>query len=129
MKIAVLIARGILGLIFTVFGVNGFLNFIPIPELTPEGASFMGVLHDSGYLYVVKIIEIVGGVFLLAGRLVPLSITILGPVVINILLFHIFLDPGGLPMSIIVTAVWSFLLWAHRKHFEGLFAVKSNLPV
>ncbi len=123
-KIIIIIARCLLGLVFVVFGLNGFLNFIPVPEMPEQADKFMGVLADSGFLHVVKILEIAGGALLLSGRYVPLGLTLLGPVIVNILLFHIFLDLGGLPMAIVLTLLEAYLIWWYRKHFKGIFAAK-----
>jgi len=121
MKIATIIARSLLGLIFVVFGLNMFLNFIPMPPL-PEGpaTNFMTALFVSHYLYVVGALQVAGGALLLIGRKVPLGLTLLGPVIVNILLFHLLLDPAGLPMAIIVSGLALIVLWCHRAAFAGL---------
>ena len=121
MKIATIIARVLLGLMFVVFGSNIFLHFIPMP---PPPATLAGdfskALMQSHYIYVVGLLQVIGGLLLLIGRYVPLGLTLLGPVIVNILLFHIFLDPSGLPMAIVVAALALFLLWRHRTNFAGL---------
>ncbi len=121
MKIATIIARVLLGLIFVVFGLNAFLNFIkmPPPPAGPAGA-FMGAFFASGWLYAVKCFEIAGGLLLLLGWKVPLGLTLLGPVIVNILFYDIFLDHSALPMGIVVAALALFLLWAKRSAFAGL---------
>ena len=121
MKIATQIARYLLGLIFLVFGLNGFLHFIPMPP--PEGlaAQFFGALYASGYLTVIMLLQVVGGAILLTGVYVPLALTILGPVIVNILLFHICMAPAGLPLAIFVTFLW-FIVWSGcRTAFSGIF--------
>ena len=120
MKIAVIIARTLLGLVFVVFGLNAFLQFIPAPP--PEGLAgdFTKALFVSHYFYIVAILQIVGGALLLLGRFVPLGLTLLGPVIVNILLFHIFLEPKGLGVAVVVSALALFLLWAYRSAFRGL---------
>ena len=121
MKIATIIVRGLLGLMFVVFGSNIFLHFIPIPEQKPSMATdFSKALMESHYVYVVGFLQVAGGLLLLIGRYVPLGLTLLGPVIVNILLFHIFLEPTGLPMAIIVAALALFLLWRYRTNFAGL---------
>ena len=122
MKIATIIVRSLLGLMFIVFGLNIFFNFMPPP---PEGPArnFIMALAVSHYFYVVGALEAVGGALLLAGRLVPLGLTLLGPVIVNILCVHVFLEPSGLPMAIVVSALALFLLWCYREHFACL--VKS----
>jgi len=121
MKIATTIVRVLLGLIFVVFGSNIFLHFIPMPPPKPSLATdFSKALMESHYMYVVGLLQILGGLLLLIGRYVPLGLTLLGPVIVNILLFHIFLEPTGLPMAIIVSVLALFLLWYHRANFTGL---------
>jgi uncharacterized membrane protein YphA (DoxX/SURF4 family) len=121
MKIATIIARVLLGLMFVVFGANIFLHFIPMPPQKPSLATdFAKALMESHYVHVVGFLQVTGGLLLLIGRYVPLGLTLLGPVIVNILLFHIFLDPAGLPMAIIVTALALFLLWRYRANFAGL---------
>ena len=121
MKIATVIARVLLGLIFVVFGSNIFLHFLPMPppQATPAG-DFSKALMQSHYIYVVGLLQVMGGLLLLTGRYIPLGLTLLGPVIVNILLFHIFLDPSGLPMAILVGALALFLLWRYKSNFGGL---------
>ena len=121
MKVATIVARVLLGLVFVVFGSNIFLRFIPMPPLpaTPAG-DFSKALMQSHYIYVVGLLQVIGGLLLLIGRYVPLGLTLLGPVIVNILLFHIFLEPSGLPMAIIVAVLALFLLWRYRTNFAGL---------
>src|ERR1700680_1688731 len=103
MKIAALIARILLGLIFLVFGLNGFLQFIPVGTLPPGLAGqFVSVLLQSHYVYFISVFQLAGGVLLLANRYVPLGLTLLGPVIANILAYHLFLDHQGLPLALAV---------------------------
>src|SRR5580704_11438825 len=127
MKIATLIARALLGLIFVTFGLNMFLNFIHMPP-PPEGPAreFMTALYMSHYLYVVGALQVVGGLILLSGRWVPLGLTVLGPVIVNIVCFHVLMAPAGLPMAFVVSFLALFLLWRYRGHFAGL--VKNGGP-
>src|SRR2546427_6190723 len=121
MKIATIIARSWLGLICVVFGSNMFLHFIRRTP-PPEGPArdFVMALFVSHYLYVVGALQVVGGVLLLLGRKVPLGLTLLGPVIVNILCFHLLMAPAGLPMAIVVSLLALFLLWRYREHFAGL---------
>ena len=121
MKIATVIARVVLGLIFVVFGSNAFLHFIPMPPPQGLAGDFLKALFASHYLYVVAILQVLGGAILLLGRFVPLGLTLLGPVIVNILLFHVFLEPTGLPLALVVGALALFLLWANWQAFRPLF--------
>jgi uncharacterized membrane protein YphA (DoxX/SURF4 family) len=127
MKTATIISRVLLGLIFVTLGLNMFLNFIPMPP-PPEGPArqFMTALFMSHYLYVVGALQVVGGLILLSGRWMPLGLTLLGPVIVNIVCFHVLMAPAGLPMAIVVSLLALFLLWRYREHFAGL--VKNGGP-
>ena len=121
MKVATIIARVLLGLMFVVFGSNVFFHFIPMPPQKPSLATdFSKALMESNYMYVVGFLQVAGGLLILIGRYVPLGLTLLGPVIVNILLFHIFLEPTGLPIAIVVAVLALFLLWRHRTNFAGL---------
>jgi len=126
MNIATVIARGLLGLIFVMFGSNMFLHFIAVPP--PEGPArdFMTALSVSHYVYVVGAVQVVGGLLLFTVRWVPLGLTLLGPVIVNIVCFHALMAPAGLPMAIIVAALALFLLWRHRGSFSGLVKAQSG---
>ena len=120
MKILIIIARSLLGLLFVVFGLNAFLQFMPMPPPQGLAGDFTKALFVSHYFYVIAVLQIAGGALLLVGRFVPLGLTLLGPVIVNILLFHIFLERSGLPLALVVSALALFLLWAHRQAFSGL---------
>src|SRR6476619_1168857 len=110
MKYATLIVRILLGLMFAVLGSNAFLHFIPMPELKGNAGAFMGALIDSGYVYAISAFQVVGGLLLLiGGRVAPLGLTLLGPIIVNIVLYHIFLDREGLPMAACVGIFSLFL--------------------
>lgn len=122
MKYAVVIVRVLLGLLFAVFGSNAFLHFIPMPPMQGLPGQFIGALVGSGYMYVIAGLQVVGGLLLLiGGRFVPLGLTLLGPIIVNIVLYHIFLDQQGLPMAICISIFSLFLLWAHRDKFPAIF--------
>ena len=125
MRIAALIARLLLGLIFVVFGLNAFLQFIPMPPPTGLAGQFLGALFQSHYLWVVAVLQIVGGALLLVNRYVALGLTLLGPVVVNILLFHLLLSPAGMGLAVLVTALWFIVFYAHRAAFSGIFAPRG----
>src|SRR5207245_9583447 len=110
MKIATAIARILLGLIFVVFGSNIFLHFIPMPPPPPTLAGdFTKALFLSHYLHVVAVFQIVGGLLLLVGRFVPLGLVLLAPIIVNIDLVNILLDPSGLPLGIVILLLLVFL--------------------
>ena len=120
MQKAVLIARILLGLVFVVFSVNYVLKFID-PGGNEAAKAFMGALAVTGYMLpVIKIVEFVVGLCLLVGRYVPLALTLLAPITVNIVLFHIFLDTAGLPMAIVILVLHIFLAWAYRDSFKGV---------
>jgi uncharacterized membrane protein YphA (DoxX/SURF4 family) len=121
MKIAAIIARVLLGLVFVVFGANIFLHFIPMPEQKPSLATdFAKALMESHYMYVIGFLQVAGGLILLIGRYVPLGLILLGPVIVNILCFHIFMNHEGWQLASVVAALALFLLWRHRANFAGL---------
>jgi len=120
MKYAVIIVRVLLGLTFAVFGSNAFLHFIPMPPMQGLPGQFIGALFSSGYIYAIAGVQVVGGLLLLIGRFVPLGLALLVPVIVNIVLYHIFLDPSGLGMACVVSVLALFLLWAYRDRFAPL---------
>ena len=125
MKIAVLISRILLGLIFVFFGVNGYLNFLHAPMPTGQAGQYMGVMFGSFYMYFVSLVQLVGGVLLLSGQFIPLALVLLGPVLVNILLFHIGFLPSGLPPGILSTVLWFIIFFGYRRAFAGIFAQKA----
>jgi putative oxidoreductase len=125
MKILTLIARVLLGLVFLIFGLNKFHTFIPAPMPTGLAGQFVGALFVSHYLLVVASIEVVSAVLLLADRYVPLALTLLGPVIINIFLFHSFLEPSGLPMALVIVVLWFLVYASVRQAFAGIFAQRA----
>jgi uncharacterized membrane protein YphA (DoxX/SURF4 family) len=118
---AALVARLLLGLVFLVFGLNGFFHFLPMPPLADRPGAFMGALAATGYMFpLIKGTEVVAGALLLAGRFVPLALLLLAPVVVNIAAFHVFLTPGEVGMSLVLVALTAFLGWAYRGSFRGV---------
>jgi putative oxidoreductase len=126
MKYVFVIARVLLGLVFTVFGLNGFLHFFPDPSLAGLAGQFMGALFGSRYYVIAFGTELIGGVLLLSNRYVPLALTLLGPVIVNILSFHIFLDAENVAPAIVVTALWFVVFSQVRSAFAGLFVAKPS---
>jgi putative oxidoreductase len=125
MKTAALIARMLLGIMFTIFGLNGFLNFIPQPPPVGMVATFLGVLFGSHYHVFIFGLQLICGILLLANQFVPLALTILGPIIANILVFHITMQPAGLPPGILATILWCILTWRLRSHFTALLTRHS----
>jgi putative oxidoreductase len=127
MKIAALIVRILLGLIFTVFGANGLHPFLPMPP-PPAGLAgqYIGALFQSHYAIVIFLVQLIGGVLLLVNLYVPLALAILGPVLVNILCFHCLMEPSGLPLALVVTVLWFFLFYYYRRSFAGLFEAKPQ---
>jgi putative oxidoreductase len=126
-KYVILAVRSVLGLAFLVFGLNYFLNFMPMsaPTLTPAAASLFGALAPTGYMTVVKVIEVTGGLLLLTRLFVPLGLVLLTPVIVNIALYDVLLmkQPGlGVPLA----AMAIFLIWAYRAYFAPLFTLNAH---
>src|SRR6267378_3226756 len=125
MKSTATIARIILGSVFVFFGLNIFFQFLHMPPPPSRSAGdFARALVVSNYIYVVGALQVIGGLLCLAGRFVPLALTLLGPVVVNILLFHILLNRTGLAMAVVVSVLALIVLWYYRASFAGL--VKSG---
>ena len=126
MKISTLIARLLLGLIFVVFGLNGFLNFLSMGPM-PSGLAgqFVGVLVMSHYFWVVAALQVAGGALLLVNRFVPLGLVLLGPVIVNIILYHVFLNRTGIALAIVVAILWLIVFYAHRQYFSGIFVPRT----
>src|SRR4051812_31643024 len=120
MKIATVICRILLGLLFVFAGLFPFLP-LKMPDLPPTpGGQFMNALIVSHYIYAIAIVDLVAGLMLIIGRFVPLGLTLLAPIIFNIVCYHLFLDTKGLPFAIGVAAVEAFLIWRHRDAFAGL---------
>ncbi len=120
MKIIVVIARFLLGLIFLVFGLNGFLHFIPASLPSGTAGQFVTALFVSNYLVVVFLLQIVAAILLLTNRYIPLALTLLAPIIVNILLFHILMALNGLPLALVVTVLWIVVFLSVRSAFTGL---------
>jgi uncharacterized membrane protein YphA (DoxX/SURF4 family) len=123
------IARVLMGLMFFVFGLNGFLNFIPQPKTPlPEGAmAFAGALLKTGYMMpLISITQLVVGTLLLANRFVPLALVLLAPFLVNSIAFHVFLEPSGLVMAGVVAALEIYLAWAYRKAYAALLTPRAD---
>jgi putative oxidoreductase len=127
MKILALVSRILLGIIFVIFGANGLHQFLPQPPL-PSGLAnqYLTALAQSHYAVVPFAIQFVGGTLLLVGFFVPLGLAILGPVIVNILCFHIFLFRTGLPTAIFVAVLWFILFFYYRRSFAEIFQVRPT---
>jgi|SRR5476651_2564580 putative oxidoreductase len=123
MKIAVIIARSLLGLVFLVFGLNFFLHFIPMgPQPAGKAGAFESGLFGAGYFFpFLKVIETVSGFFLLINRYTAFFLLLLFPITVNIFLFHAFLLPSGLPMGVAMLVIHLFLGIAYRKYYSPVF--------
>ncbi len=124
MRITSIIARYLLGALFLIFGLNGFLSFLPMPQIPGLAGQFMGAFVGSHYMMGVCLFEVAGAILLLAGRFVPLGLTFLGPVIVNILFFHVFLQPAGLPPGIIAALLWCLAFYGVRRAFAGIFLAR-----
>jgi len=124
MRIASIIARYLAGVIFFVMGLNGFLNFIPVPPPGGIAGQLMGALYVSHYLWVIFAFQVIAGVLLLLNRYVPLAVAMLAPVIVNILTFHALMAPSGLPLALFVAALWAVIFINVRPAFSGLFQAR-----
>jgi putative oxidoreductase len=126
MKILIMVARLLLGLIGVVFGLNGFLNFLNMGPM-PSGLAgqFIAALALSHYFWVVAALQVTGGALLLVNRFVPLGLVLLGPVIVNIILYHVFLNPSGIVMAIVVAILWGIVFYGYRQYFSGIFVQRA----
>jgi putative oxidoreductase len=127
MRIAVLISRILLGLVFVVFGLNGFLNFLHAPMPTGAAGQYMAALASTHYIHVIFLVQLVGGLLLLSGQFIPLALVLLGPVIVNILLFHATMAPSGLPPGVLAAILWFIIFFGVRRAFTGIFAQKVQV--
>jgi putative oxidoreductase len=126
MKIFVLISRILLGLIFLTFGLIGLLSLVPKQPM-PDGLmkQYVDVLSASHYTQIVSAIEVASALLFLINRFVPLALVLIGPVIVNILLFHILMAPSTILPGLVVTILWFIVFYAHRSAFSGIFAAKA----
>lgn len=127
MRIAAIISRYLLGLLFTIMGLNGFLHFIPQPPPSnPVALQFMTAVSVSHFIGVAFLVQLIGGVLLLAGRFVPLATAMLAPVLLNILNYHLTMDPGSIGAALVATILWAILFLLHRSSFAGIFQARPE---
>lgn len=118
-------ARIVLGLIMLVFGLNKFLGFLPQPEMAEPAGALMGAFAETGYMFpLIAVVEIVTGALLLLGLFVPLALILLAPVSVNIVLFHLFLDPGGILLGLVVLVLNLLLMFAYIQSYKPLLRAK-----
>ena len=125
MKIVSIIARLLLGLMFFVFGLNGFLNFMHAPLPPGLAGTFLSTLVASHFVYFVAVVQVIAGALLLVNRFVPLALALLAPVLYNILVFHITMQPSGLPPGLFASILWLILVWRLRAYFAPLLTQKA----
>lgn len=125
MKLISLIAQILLGLIFLFFGSNGFLHFLPMTMPSGVAGQFLTALYLAHYTIVVSALQVIGAVLLLVNRFVPLGLVLLGPIIVNIFLFHALMAPSGLPMAIVVIVLWILAALRYQQQFAGLFVQKA----
>ena len=125
-RIAPSASRIVLGAIFFVFGLNGFLHFMPNPPMPAAAGAFMGAMAATGYMFpLIKSVEVIGGALLLSNRFVPLALATVAPNVVNIVLFHAVLAPGGLPVALFVLALELFTAWSYRDAFAPMLRTRT----
>lgn len=123
------IVRTVLGLGFVIFGLNGFLNFLPAPTTPPpeSAMAFAGALFKTGYMFpLIKGTELAVGLLLVANRFVPLALVLLAPVLVNIIAFHAFLSPDGFAIPLVLVALELYLAWSYRDAYRPLLAAHST---
>ena len=121
MSKVIVVVRILLGLLFFVFGLNGLLHFLKMPPMAGDAGALAGLLAAHGWMRFVSVLQVIGGLLLLVGRYVPLGLVILGPIIVNILLFHFLLAPSGVGPGLLAAFLEVFLIWAYWRSFRGLF--------
>jgi len=120
-------ARLLQGLVFLVFGANYFLHFIPTGQPPERALGFIMGLVGSGYLLpLLKVTEIGAALLLISNRFVPLALAVLAPIVVNVVAFHVVLEPAGLPLGILVLALEVYLAWTYRDAFRPMLASRVS---
>ncbi|MDP9038506.1 MAG: DoxX family membrane protein [Acidobacteriota bacterium] len=121
MKIAVVIARSLLGLIFLVSGLNDLFHFIPMQPMPGDAGVMASLMVTHGWVTFHGVLFTIAGVLLLIGRFVPVGLVILGPILVNIVVFHITLAPSDIAPGLVATLLEIFLIWAYWPAFRGIF--------
>ena len=125
MKIAAAISRYILGILFTIFGLNGFLHFLPAGNMPTLATQYVTVLAASHYTIPVFAVQLACGILFLINRYIPLALTLIGPVIVNILIFHILMLPIGIFPGLIASICWFILFAKHYPAFAGIFIARA----
>jgi putative oxidoreductase len=127
MKIAVVIARILLGLPFLIFGLNDFFHFIPMQPIPGDAGTLVTIMYTHGWLTFHGILYVIAGLLLVVGRYVPVALVLLGPIIVNILLFHLTLAPSGIGPGLVCAVLEVFLIWAYWPAFQGIFTSKMEV--
>jgi len=126
MRIVTIVARVLLGVMFFVFGLNPFLKFLPMPPLEGVWGQFLGALFVSHFVWLVGATQVVSGALFLVGRYMALAIALSGPVVLNIIAYHLTMQPHGAQPAILAAICWLFLFWRYRESFAPLWVAKAD---
>ena len=125
MRIFSIVARYLLAIMFLVFGFNGFFHYIPMPPMPGLPGQFMGALFASHFYVVIFGVQVISGILFLIGRYVPLALVLIGPVLVDILCFHIFMAPSSIGPGVLATILWFVVFYSVRSNFAGIFAAKA----
>ena len=120
-------SRLLFGLTFLVFGLNGFLQFMPTPPVTAEAGSLLKAFAETGYFFpLIKIIEITVGAMLLANVFPALATVLIAPVLVGITTIHIFLNPAGLPIMIVLHLLHGYIAYGYKNYYSGVLTQKAQ---
>ena len=130
MKIVIIVARGLLGLIFFGFGLSGLLHFLPMKPMAGDAGVWAGIMANHHWMTFVAVVQVIAGLLLLVNRFVPLALTLLAPELVNILLFHLLLTAGaGIVPGLVCTVLEIFLLFVYRRNFLPLLAMNPEADI
>ena len=121
MKVAVTIARILLGLVFLIFGFNVFFSFIPTQPMSGDVGTLTTLMFTHRWFHFYGTLYIIAGLLLLVGRYVPVGLVLLGPIIVNILLFHLTLAPSGIMPGLVCAVLEIFLIYTYWPAFRGIF--------
>jgi len=127
MKKAKMILRIFFGIFLLVFGLNSFLNFIPLPEMAEQARIFIGAMAETVYMLpIIGALEVVAGVLLITNKLVPLTLIVIFPILLNAFLFHLFLDLAGIGGAFIAITLNIILFFMNKESYKNLFIMDTN---